>query len=106
MIHWRRTIQIAPRRQADAIASAHEQSDPVKVISGAGQRVWVVISGTLGRLCISHAFESMAALEASVAKVDADPRWIAMRSRIHQQQREGVAVFVPNTHHDEFWRDA
>jgi hypothetical protein len=106
MIHHRRTIQIAPGRQADAVARAHEYVSIAKAAHGVDVRVSVVTTGTLGRLCWSADHESMGAREASGAKAEAHPDWIALWAKASQEVRDGTNPFVPNTHHDEYWRDA
>ena len=106
MIHYRRTLQIAPGRQADAVARAHEAVAIYKKASGVTIRVSVVTTGTLGRLCYSVDFESMGAREATGAKAEAHPDWIAFDAKGQKQTRDGTNPFVPNTTHDEIWRDA
>ena len=103
MIHLRRTLQIAPGRQADAVARAHEWV-PIHKAFGVDVRVSVVTTGTLGRLCMSADFESMGAHEAAFAKAASHPDWIALWAKVHQEYRDGTSPFVPNTHHDEIWR--
>ena len=106
MIHFRRTIQIAPGRQADAVARAHEWVSIAKAAHGVDVRVSVVTTGTLGRLCFSADYESMGAREAAGAKAEAHPDWKALWAKAQQELRDGTGVFVPNTGHDEYWRDA
>ena len=106
MIHHRRTHQIAPGRQADAVARAHEVVAIFKEASGVTMRVSVVTTGTLGRLCRSSDYESMGAWEAAQAKVSGSPKAKALEAKVMQEYREGTNPFVPNTGHDEFWRDA
>ena len=106
MIHHRRTVQIAPGRQADAVARAHEWVSIAKAATGVDVRVSVVTTGTLGRLCWSADYESMGASEVIGAKANAHPDWIALQAKANQEMRDGTNPFVPNTHHDEFWRDA
>ena len=106
MIHFRRTLQIAPGRQADAVARAHTDVTLWKEVTGITIRVSVVTTGTLGRLCFSADYESMVAREVIVAKANAHPDWIAFWAKIQQQVRDGTDPFVPNTAHDEYWRDA
>ena len=74
MIHHRRTVQIAPGRQADAVARMHE---------------WVAIWK-----------------EAAGAKANAHPDWIALWAKVSQEWRDGTNPWVPNTLHDDYWRDA
>ena len=105
MIHFRRTVQIAPGRQADAVARAHEWVAIFKQTTGIDVRVSVVTTGTLGRLCFSSDYESMGAQEAADAKALAHPDWKALRAKAMQEYRDGTSMFVPNTYHDEFWRD-
>ena len=74
MIHFRRTGQIAPGRQADAVALAHEWLAIFKEAAGVDVRVSVVTTGTLGRLCRSSDYERMGAWEAAEAKVFGSPK--------------------------------
>jgi len=106
MIHIRHTRQIAPGRQADAVARAHEWMAIFKEPAGVDVRVSVVTTGTLGRLCFSVDYESMGASEAAGAKVNAHPDRIAVYAKETQEYRDGTSPFVPNTAHDEYWRDA
>ena len=106
MIHHRRTVQIAPGRQADAVARAHEWVSIAKAAHGVDVRVSVVTTGTLGRLCWSADFESMGAREAAGAKAEAHPDWIALWAKAMQEYRDGTSMFVSGTMHDEYWRDA
>ena len=106
MIHVRRSVQIAPGRQADAVARAHEWVAIHIKATGVDVRVSVVTTGTLGRLCWSADVESMGAREVIVAKVNAHPDWKALGSKQEQEERDGTSMFVPGTWHDEFWRDA
>ena len=105
MIHFRRTLQIAPGRQADAVARAHEWVAIFKQATGIDLRVSVVTTGTLGRLCFSADYESMGAHEAAFAKWLAHPPSLALGAKQSQEGRDGTSPFVPNTMHDEFWRD-
>ena len=106
MIHHRRTVQIAPGRQADAVARAHEWLKTVLDSCGVHVRVSVVTTGTLGRMCFSADYESMGACEATDAKGFASPNGKALSAKPGQEERDGTSVFVPNTVHDEYWRDA
>ena len=106
MIHFRRTIQSAPGRQSDAVARAHEWVAIYKKATGIDIRVSVVTTGTLGRICLSADWESMGAREAAGAKVNAHPATQALGAKETQEARDGTGVFVPNTGHDESWRDA
>ena len=106
MIHVRATLQIAPGRQADAVARAHEWMAIYKKASGINIRVSVVTTGTLGRICLSADFQSMGAREAAGPKAYGSPKGKALEAKESQEVRDGTNPFVPNTHHDEFWRDA
>ena len=106
MIHYRHTWQIAPGRQADSVARAHEWVAIHKQATGTDWRISVVTTGTLGRLCFSADFESMGAQEVIAAKAGAHPDWKALGAKQDQEVRDGTGVFVPNTGHDEYWRDA
>ena len=106
MIHHRGTHQIAPGRQADAVARAHEWVAIFKEATGVTIRVSVVTTGTLGRLCASEDYESMGAVEALWAKGFGSPKGLALRAKAQQEFRDGTSPFVPDTFHDEFWRDA
>ena len=104
MIHFRKTLQIAPGRQADAVARAHEYVSIAKAAHGGDVRVSVVTTGALGRLCWSADYESMGAREAAVAKAEAHPDRIALDAKGTKETRDGTNPFVPNTWHDEYWR--
>ena len=65
MIHFRRSVPIAPGRQADAVARVHEWVAIYKKAAGIDIRVSVVTTGTLGRQCWSSDYESMGAREAA-----------------------------------------
>ena len=106
MIQLRKTVQIAPGRQADAVARAHEWVAIFKEVTGVDLRVSVVTTGTLGRLCYSSDYESMGAREAAEAKGFGSPKGTALNAKQRQEQRDGTNPFVPNTAHDEIWRDA
>ena len=106
MNHHRRTAQIAPGRQADAVARAHEWVAIWKEAAGIDIRVSVVTTGTLGRLCWSSDYESMGAREAAEAKAYGSPKGKALWAKMQQEVRDGTNPFVPNTAHEEFWRDA
>ena len=104
MIHFRRSVQIAPGRQADAVARAHEWMAIATAAAGIQGHVSVVTTGTLGRLCWSADYESMGASEVIGAKSNAHPDWIALGAKQNQDERDGTAPYVPNTWHDEYWR--
>ena len=106
MIHFRKTRQIAPGRQADAVARAHEWVAIWKEAAGVDLRVSVVTTGTLGRLCWSSDYESMGAWEAAAVKAYGSPKGKALMAKASQEARDGTSPFVPNTMHDEIWRDA
>ena len=106
MIHFRRSVQIAPGRQADAVARAHVWVTLWKEATGTDVQVSVVTTGTLGRLCFSGDFESMGAWEADDAKGFGSPKGSALNAKQDQEERDGTASFVSNTWHDEFWRYA
>jgi hypothetical protein len=106
MIHFRRTLQIAPGRQADAVARAHEWVAIHKKATGVDVRVSVVTTGTLGRICLSADFESMSAMEVIGAKANAHPDWIALGAKQNQEVRAGTCAQLTETFYDEIWRDA
>ena len=104
MIHFRTTLQIAPGRQADAVARAHEWVAIFKEAAGVTLGISVVTTGTLGRLCVSTDYESMSAWEALRAKGFGSPKALALGAKHSQEDRDGTSAFVPGTRHDEFWR--
>ena len=106
MIHFRRTHQISPGRQADAVARAHEWVAIFNEAAGIDIRISVVTTGTLGRLCFSADYESMGAFEALMAKGFGSPKGLALMAKHGQEARHGTEAFVSGITHDEFWRDA
>ena len=105
MIHWRRTAQIAPGRQNDAIARGNEWVAIWKD-HGVRMRISVSMTGDLGRLCQSWEFQSMEAYETVWTAFQRDPRAVALWTKRTQEVHDGVPVFVDTTMHDEWWRDA
>ena len=106
MIHIRHTLQIAPGRQADAVARMHEWVAIFKEAAGVDVRVSVVTTGTLGRLCSSSDYESMGAWEAAEAKAYGNPKAKALFAKQSQQMRDGTNPIDLGSIHKEFWRDA
>ena len=104
MLHFRRTQQISPGRQADAVARAHQWVAIFKEAAGIDVLVSVVTTGTLGRMCVSADFESMGAREADGAKASAHLDWVALGAKQNQEVRDGTAPIVPGTMHEEYWR--
>ena len=105
MIHFRRTHPISPGRRSDAVLLVQEWAALWKD-AGVDLRVSEVITGTLGRMCGSADFESMAAFEAALAKMLAPPKAQAFYKKFQQMERDGTCAYSPNTVHEEFWRDA
>lgn len=105
MIHRRRTFQIAPGRQADAITLLHEFNSLDKDIGNIGLRVSVVTTGTLGRIYHHADLESMAAFETAEATFWADPRVQSPGRKLDQGRRDGTSPLVAGTFHEEIWRD-
>ncbi len=106
MIHRRMTVQIAPGRQADAVARVHEWVAIFKEAAGVTLGVSVVTTGTLGRICASADVDSLAAREAADTKGFGSPKGQALGAKQSQEERDGTSPFVPGTWHDEVWRDA
>jgi len=48
----------------------------------------------------------MGAFEAAIAKGFGSPKGLALMAKVNQEYRDGTSPFVPNTAHDEYWRDA
>ena len=104
MIHARRTVQIAPGRQAEMVGCLHEFGLIWKD-AGVDLRCSEVTTGTLGRMCGSADFENMAAFEAARAKIMASPKAQAFSKKFQQSERDGTSAFISNTEHEKFWRD-
>ena len=106
MIHHRRTIQIAPGRQADAVALGKEAGAYWKEATGIDVRVSVVTTGHLGRICLSGEYESMGAFEDAMVKARAFPAFKTLWANENAWQRDGTHPWHHSTAHDEYWRDA
>ena len=105
MIHFRRTHPISPGRRSDAVLLVQEWAALWKD-AGVDLRVSEVITGTLGRVCGSADFESMGAFEAARTRMEASPKAQVFYEKFQKMARDGTAALIPNTAHDEFWRDA
>ena len=106
MIHWRRTLQINPGRQSDAIDFGLEVTSAYQQVTGVHARLTVVTTGSLGTICHSADYDSMSAWEAAETRMWADPKGIELSRRFDLHQGDGTSPFVPGTMHDEYWRDA
>ena len=106
MIQYRRTLQISPGRQSDAIDFGREYTSTYQQVTGVHVRLTVVTTGSLGTICHSADYDSMSAWEALRAKGFGSPKALALGAKHSQEDRDGTSPFVPNTMHDEYWRDA
>ena len=106
MIQYRRTFQISPGRQSDAIDFGREFTSAYQQVTGVHVRLTVVTTGSLGRICHSADYDSMSAWEAAETRMWADPKGVELSRRFRLHQGDGTSPFVPGTMHDEFWRDA
>ena len=100
MIHVRRTHQISPGRQADAVSRMHEWVAIFKEAAGIVIRVSVVTTGTLGRICSCEDVDGLAAKEAADTKAFGSPKGKALMAKHDQKLRDGTAAWVPGTWHD------
>ena len=104
MIHHRRTVQIAPGRQADAMARLHEWAEIWKEAAGIKVSVSVVTTGALGRMCLSADYKSMGTWEDANTRGFGSPKGQALMAKHNQEVPDGTSAHIPNTFGDDFWR--
>jgi hypothetical protein len=97
MVTITRTAAIAPGKLGDATAYANQIAGFVKEKYSQTIEVLMPFGGNPYRIAWRLNFESLAQLEAYVAKLGADPDYLAMSA-------SGSANFLPGSVHDEIWR--
>jgi hypothetical protein len=97
MITWYRTADVALGRFSKALAFAHEVAAYVKKKTGVELGVGVPIGGNPNRIGWSAQYENLAALEATMAKLMSDPKYLEMVAK-------GADNFIAGSAFDAMWR--
>ena len=97
MVVFSRGAAIAPGKTASAIAFAHEISAYLKTSVRIELEVLMPIGGNPNRIGWSTRYKDLATMEATMAKMTADPKyWELVNS--------GTANFMPGSIRDSMWR--
>jgi hypothetical protein len=97
MIHFSRSVSIAPGKLGGAMAWANKITQFIKSKHGITVQVMTPVGGNPMRVGWAATYESLAAFESATTKMVADPGYIALLG-------ETGDLFVPNSGHDELWR--
>ena len=97
MISFFRTAAIAPGKTGDAIASAHKIIKYLDEKYSIKVAVLMPVGGNPNRLGWHTMYASLADLEATTAKLMADPKWMALVTA-------NAAHFLPGSTLDDIWR--
>ena len=97
MIHFVRTVSIAPGRMAEAMAFAKEIASYSEGLTGFKVEVSVPIAGNPSRIAWHLQYRDLAELEGAVSKINADAKFAELA-------RAGSALMVPGGTNDTIWR--
>lgn len=97
MITWIRTANTFPGKIGEAIVWSKGVTTAVKRATGKDLVVSVAFGGPAGGLSWIMQFENAAQVEEANAKLMTDREYLNVLSQAH-------AYFVPNTGHDQTWR--
>lgn len=97
MITFYRSACIAPGKVQAARKFATEISSYIKAKTGVEVGAGVPIGGNPNRIGWSSSYESLAAYEATMAKLLADRKYMGMVAR-------SADLWLPGSVHDEIWR--
>jgi len=97
MITYVRIASITPGKTVEALAFAHEIAELVEKITGVKVGVSMPVGGNPFRIAWAAVEPDLAAVEATWAKLLANPEYMKMA--------EGSPdLFLPGSAHDEMWR--
>lgn len=97
MVIFSRGAAIAPGKTASAIAFAHEISAYLKTSVGVELEVLMPIGGNPNRIGWSTRYKDLAELEATTAKMTADPKYWELVNK-------GTENFMAGSIRDAMWR--
>jgi hypothetical protein len=97
MIAFYRSAVIAPGKWANAMAFAKEVSAYIKDATGVEVSVAVPVGGNPMRVGWAARYDNLGAMEATMGKLMADPKYVELSAR-------GAENFIPGSVHDEIWR--
>lgn len=97
MIVFSRGAAIAPGKTPSAIAFAHEISAYLKTTCGIELEVLMPIGGNPNRIGWSTRYKDLATMEATTAKMTADPKYWEMVNK-------GTDNFMAGSVRDAMWR--
>ncbi len=96
MITFVRTDFIAPGKQAEALAFAHQIAKLVETLTGHKVGVSIPVGGNPFRVAWVVALPDLAALESSMGKLLSNADYM-------KQVESAASFFLPGTTHDEMW---
>jgi hypothetical protein len=97
MIHFVRTVKIAPGKMPEAMAFAKKLASYLEGNPGIKVDVSVPLAGNPSRISWYSQYRDLAELESTMNKIDAD-------SKYGELVREGATLIMPGTANDTLWR--
>jgi hypothetical protein len=97
MIHFVRTVSIAPGKMAEAMTFAKEIASYSEGLTGFKVEVSVPIAGNPSRIAWHLQYRDLTELEGAVGKIGADAKFAEL-------SRAGSALMLPGSTLDTLWR--
>ena len=97
MIHFVRTVSIAPGKMAEAMAFAKEIASYSEGLTGFKAEVSVPVTGNPNRIAWHLLLRDLAELEGALNKINADAKFAEL-------SRAGAALLLPGSTLDTLWR--
>lgn len=97
MIHFTRTVSVAPGKLADALAFASEVTEYLGSAYGQKMQVMMPVGGNPHRICWYTGYDSLGAMEAFQSKTMGDAKYLAILAK-------SATLFNAGSVHDDIWR--
>ena len=97
MIHFVRTVSVAPGKMADAMTFAKKVASYLAKKPGIKVEVSVPVAGNPNRVGWHSLHQDLAEFESTMNKISSDSKYAEL-------VREGAALFVPGSTNDALWR--
>jgi hypothetical protein len=98
MISVHRSASILPGKLTSAVATAKQLAVHFKDLTGVEASVSMPIGGNPNRIGWTSRYANLAALEAAMGKMMADPKFQELAAK-------GGENFIAGSMHDEIWRE-
>jgi ketopantoate hydroxymethyltransferase len=97
MVRFVRVSSVMPGKFVDALAFAKQIAEYVQKNAGTRIDVMLPVGGNPQRIAWRAEYENLGAMEATQAKLLADPQYLEIVAR-------GGPIFIPGSTNDSIWR--